>query len=186
MSPGHATYGELIDICCDLTGNVTTPVWVDPAWLAAQDVRQSTQIPLWRTRPGTWQLSAARAIGAGLACRPLRDTLFAFHSTRPIAYPRQADHGLTAEREAAPSPRLAPPPARLKHLADRGESYVWRLRTRRSKIGESWNGCFSPSCCQPHERYAACAGTLSLRTSNSATGSRRGSRSASCSACPIP
>ena len=99
--PGHATYGELIDICCELTGNKATPVWVDPTWLAAQDVRQWTEVPLWRTHPGTWQVDANRAIQAGLTFRPLRETLTDFREAPPpIQHPRRADLGLPPAREA--------------------------------------------------------------------------------------
>ena len=100
--PGHATYGELIDICCDLTGNKATPVWVDPAWLAPQGIRQWTEIPLWRMRRGTWQVDVNRAIEAGLTFRPLRETLIDFcDAPPPIQHPRRADLGLAPAREAA-------------------------------------------------------------------------------------
>lgn len=103
--PGHATYGDLIAICRELTGDKATPVWADPGWLVDNGVRQWTEIPLWRTQPGTWAVDANRAAAAGFTCRPLRDTLSDFQSalrtSAPVHHPRQADHGMTAERESA-------------------------------------------------------------------------------------
>ena len=67
----HATYGDLIDMCLKLTGHRAQPTWVDPQWLIEHDVRQWTEIPLWRTAEGTWKVDGRRAARAGLICRPL-------------------------------------------------------------------------------------------------------------------
>lgn len=72
---GHSTYGEMLDTCRDITGGRAQLVWVDDQWLSAQDVTPWTEIPLWRTAPGAWAVSSARAAHAGLACRPLPDTI---------------------------------------------------------------------------------------------------------------
>jgi nucleoside-diphosphate-sugar epimerase len=100
---GHATYGELIDTCLELTGRRTELVWADPQWLEEHGVDQWTEIPLWRTPAGTWQVDGQRAAEAGLRCRPLRETLRDFKSALDrdglIDHPRQADHGMSPEHE---------------------------------------------------------------------------------------
>lgn len=101
---GHATYGDLIDQCLDLTGRRAQPVWVDPQWLDEHGVRQWTEIPLWRTPEATWQVDGWRAAEAGLVCRPLVDTLRDFKSALDldglIYHPRQGQLGMQPEREA--------------------------------------------------------------------------------------
>ncbi len=101
---GHATYGDLIDICLELTGHRAQPTWVDPRWLTEGGVRQWTEIPLWRTAEGTWKVDGRRAAKAGLTCRPLSDTLqdfkLALDRDGLIEHPRQGQLGLAPEREA--------------------------------------------------------------------------------------
>lgn len=101
---GHATYGDLIDTCLDLTGHQAQPVWVDPQWLDEQGVRQWTEIPLWRIPEATWQVDGRRAAETGLRCRPLVDTLRDFKSALDrdglIDHPRQSQLGMQPEREA--------------------------------------------------------------------------------------
>jgi 2'-hydroxyisoflavone reductase len=102
--PGYATYGDLINGCVEVTGSGAEVVWVDSRWLDDRGVRQWTEIPLWRTAPGTWAVDASRARGAGLVCRPLRDivtdTWRWLRVERPVPHERQADHGLAPAREA--------------------------------------------------------------------------------------
>jgi 2'-hydroxyisoflavone reductase len=101
---GHATYGDLIEACLELTGHRAQPVWVDPGWLDERGVKQWTELPLWRIPEGTWQVDGRRAADAGLVCRPLFDTLRDFRLAHErdglIDHPRQADHGMRPEREA--------------------------------------------------------------------------------------
>jgi 2'-hydroxyisoflavone reductase len=101
---GHATYGYLIDACLALTGRRAQPVWVDPHWLDEHGIDQWTEMPLWRTPAGTWQVDGRRAAEAGLVCRPLIDTLYDFKEALDrdglIDHPRQADHGMSPKREA--------------------------------------------------------------------------------------
>ncbi|MFD7161483.1 hypothetical protein ACFV9C_43345 [Kribbella sp. NPDC059898] len=101
---GHATYGELIDTCLELTGRRAQPVWVDPQWLDEQGVRQWTAVPLWRTARGTWQVDGRRAAETGLVCRPFGDTMRDFKEALDreglIDHPRQSQLGLPPEREA--------------------------------------------------------------------------------------
>jgi nucleoside-diphosphate-sugar epimerase len=101
---GHATYGALLDACVEATGAAAKLVWVDAAWLAEQDVRQWTEIPLWRTPAGTWAVDASHAHRVGLVCRPLRETVLDtwrwLQVERPIPHERQAEHGLDPAKEA--------------------------------------------------------------------------------------
>lgn len=101
---GHATYGEMIDICLGLTGRRAEPVWVDPEWLDQQGVRQWTAVPLWRTAEGTWRVDGRQAAEAGLVCRPFVDTMRDFKAALDrdglIDHPRQHQLGLPPEREA--------------------------------------------------------------------------------------
>lgn len=102
--PGFATYADLIDACISATGSSAAPVWIDPDWLEAQGVGQWTEVPLWRTPAGTWAVDSQRAVSAGFVCRPLAvtvaDTWHGFQVQPPVPHPRQAEHGMAAEREA--------------------------------------------------------------------------------------
>ncbi|MEV4199368.1 NAD-dependent epimerase/dehydratase family protein [Micromonospora globbae] len=101
---GHATYGDLLTACAQATGSAAHLVWVEAAWLADQDVRQWTEIPLWRTPAGTWAVDASRARDAGLVCRPLlatvTDTWRWLQAEQPVPHERQAEHGLDPAKEA--------------------------------------------------------------------------------------
>jgi nucleoside-diphosphate-sugar epimerase len=102
---GYATYADLIATCAALTGHRATPVWADPEWLARQGVREWTEMPLWRTQPGTWTVDSRRAQQAGFTCRPLAQTLADFLASIKIEplvdHPRASEHGIKPDREAA-------------------------------------------------------------------------------------
>jgi 2'-hydroxyisoflavone reductase len=99
-----ATYGDLISACIAETGGRARAEWVDPDWLSAHGVGQWTEIPLWRTAAGTWAVDSRRAQRAGFTCRPLgqtvADTLADYRAQPPVPHPRQAEHGITPEKEA--------------------------------------------------------------------------------------
>jgi nucleoside-diphosphate-sugar epimerase len=100
----HSTYGDLIDLCLELTGRRARPTWVDPQWLIEQGVRQWTELPLWRVAEGTWKVDGQRAAKTGLVCRPLCETLrdfkLALDRDGLIEHPRQGQLGMRREREA--------------------------------------------------------------------------------------
>lgn len=100
---GHAKYGDLLEACIAATGSDVDLVWADAGWLAEQDVRQWTEMPLWRTPPGTWAVDASRAIEAGLKARPLRDTILDtwrwLQVENPVPHQRQSEHGLAPDKE---------------------------------------------------------------------------------------
>jgi nucleoside-diphosphate-sugar epimerase len=101
---GHATYGGLLNACVEATGSRATLVWMDSDWLTGQGIRQWTEVPLWRTPSGTWAVDSSRAQAAGLACRPLGETVADtwqwLQVEQPVPHERQAEHGLNPEREA--------------------------------------------------------------------------------------
>jgi 2'-hydroxyisoflavone reductase len=74
---GHATFGALLAACARATGSAAEFCWAPDEVLLAFGVRQWSQLPLWRTAPGVWQVSPARALAAGLRCRPLAETVAA-------------------------------------------------------------------------------------------------------------
>ncbi|GAA3348807.1 NAD-dependent epimerase/dehydratase family protein [Amorphoplanes nipponensis] len=108
---GHASFADLVDACAEVTAAGAEPVWVDPTWLAQQGVGEWTELPLWRTRAGVWNVDSSRAQAAGLTCRPLRETVADTWSwmtgggeavkEEQGEAARAAEHGLSAEREAA-------------------------------------------------------------------------------------
>jgi 2'-hydroxyisoflavone reductase len=101
---GQATFGAMLADCATATGEDAQLVWVADDFLVDHKVRQWTEIPLWRTHPGTWQMDTSRAQAGGLACRSLTDTVndtwaWLSEGEGPTAYKRQAHHGLEPERE---------------------------------------------------------------------------------------
>ncbi|MEV0185216.1 hypothetical protein AB0I54_38980 [Streptomyces sp. NPDC050625] len=88
-----------------VTGGAGKPVWVEPAVLGEQGVRQWTELPLWRTHAGVWSVDSSRAVAAGLRCRPLAETIkdtwaWLASDGRPVDHPRWAEHGIAPEKEA--------------------------------------------------------------------------------------
>ncbi len=105
-APRRETMGDLLAACRAVTGSDAELEWVtDEPWLAAQGVKQWTELPLWRTYTGTWAVDAARARSAGLTTRSLShtvaDTWAWLTSGHIIKHDRARELGITAEREAA-------------------------------------------------------------------------------------
>ncbi|MEU8655296.1 NAD-dependent epimerase/dehydratase family protein [Actinoplanes philippinensis] len=100
----RSSYRDLLVACLAATGGRGELLWIDDEWLAGQDVRQWTELPLWRVPPGTWAMDAKRATAAGLTCRPLAETV---HDTwawlsaggRAVDHERDAEHGINPEKE---------------------------------------------------------------------------------------
>ena len=104
----HASFGDLLRACLRATGSEAELVWVDEEFLAEHDVRQWTELPMWRVAPGTWDVSAEQAMAAGLACRPLAETVmdtwrWLSDGGRPVELPpghmRKHEHGIDPTRE---------------------------------------------------------------------------------------
>lgn len=103
---GRDTYGDLLAACAHAVGTAPEVTWVDETWLAHQDVRQWTEIPLWRTAPGTWATNVDHAHADGLTCRPLAETVadvwdWLSEGGTPVAHERSQEHGLSPDKEAA-------------------------------------------------------------------------------------
>ncbi|MER7679069.1 NAD-dependent epimerase/dehydratase family protein [Streptomyces sp. NPDC096934] len=103
--PYGITFSAFLEACLGETGGAGAPVWVDPAVLVEQGVKQWTEMPLWRTHAGVWAVDSSAAVAAGLECRPIADTIrdtwrWWAGDGRPVSHPRWADHGITPEKEA--------------------------------------------------------------------------------------
>jgi hypothetical protein len=72
---GGAAFGGMLRACAEVTGSGAEFVWVADGLLVALGVRQWSEMPLWRTFPGTWQVDPGAALAAGLSCRPLAATV---------------------------------------------------------------------------------------------------------------
>lgn len=101
---GHATYGDLVTSCREVTGSDAEPVWVDDDFLTEHGVGMWTELPLWRTHRGVWRVDSQRAREAGLRCRPLSETVrdtwaWLGSGESPVASARKADIGLDAVKE---------------------------------------------------------------------------------------
>jgi hypothetical protein len=72
---GGESFGGMLRACADVTGSGAEFVWVPDDRLAAQGVRQWSELPLWRTFRGVWQVDSGAAMAAGLSCRPLAATV---------------------------------------------------------------------------------------------------------------
>jgi nucleoside-diphosphate-sugar epimerase len=72
---GRETFGGLLEACALVTGAAAEFVWVPDEQLLTYGVRQWSEMPLWRTFPGVWQVDSGDAQGQGLRCRPLARTV---------------------------------------------------------------------------------------------------------------
>ncbi|MFJ2826295.1 NAD-dependent epimerase/dehydratase family protein [Streptomyces sp. NPDC087263] len=81
VSPrGHTTMGELLDACVQVTGGEGDLRWTDAEVILGAGIEPWTQLPVWV--PGGSELHGAlhgvgvgRAVGAGLRCRPVLETV---------------------------------------------------------------------------------------------------------------
>ena len=103
-------FGDVLAACAQVAAARGAPPstirWIDEDWLVAQEVAPWMGLPLWIPESSTemagfLRTDCARAIAAGLAFRPLEETIAAtldWDATRPADEPRAA--GIPAEREA--------------------------------------------------------------------------------------
>ena len=109
---GRETFGGMLLACVHVTGSDARFIWVSDDQLIAQQVRQWSEIPLWRTFPGVWQVAADKAVEAGLACRPLAATVadtwsWMLETGAKFGDERAAELGLSREREQQILARVA-------------------------------------------------------------------------------
>ena len=78
-APGSATFGRWLGACVAATGSPAELVWVPDQVLLEHDVQQLFELPLWLAdgpaSAAAWLTSPAKALAAGLVCRPLEDTV---------------------------------------------------------------------------------------------------------------
>lgn len=102
----NATMESFLRACIEVTGSDAELEWVDGGFLLDHGAKQWTELPLWRTYPGTWAVSGVRAQEAGLTCRPLSETVadtweWLTSGEAAVDNERAALHGLAEEKEAA-------------------------------------------------------------------------------------
>ncbi|MFF8283504.1 NAD-dependent epimerase/dehydratase family protein [Streptomyces albus] len=103
---GRETMRGFLSACVLATGSDAQLVWAPDKLLLDHEVKQWTELPLWRTHPGVWKIESTRAQEAGLVCRPLSDTVadtwsWLCDGGMPVEHPRWAEHGITPEKERA-------------------------------------------------------------------------------------
>ncbi|MER6128719.1 NAD-dependent epimerase/dehydratase family protein [Streptomyces sp. NPDC001795] len=81
VSPqGHATMGDLLDACVDVTGTAAELRWTDPDVVLDAGIEPWTQLPVW-VPPNSDMHDAmhsgdvSRAVATGLDCRPVTETV---------------------------------------------------------------------------------------------------------------
>ena len=110
--PGHTTTGEILELANEVTGGHAELRWTGPEAILAAGIEPWTELPLWLP-PGTEDYhlihrgDVSKALGAGLRCRPVRDTVadtWAWLTSLPGPAPQRADRpavGLDPAKEAA-------------------------------------------------------------------------------------
>ena len=102
---GAFTMGDLREDCLAVTAAEMTPVWIDNDFLTAQEVRDS--FPIWvppvPEYGGAARCSGERAVAAGLANRPTRETArdtLTWWAAQPAERTQKLRAGLAPEAEA--------------------------------------------------------------------------------------
>ncbi|MFE0024944.1 NAD-dependent epimerase/dehydratase family protein [Amycolatopsis sp. NPDC059021] len=106
-APGTETMGDFLTACTRFAPAPagTDLVWVPDDFLLEQNLRQWTELPLWRTYAGAWRVDSARAREAGLTTRPImttvKDTAAWLASGRKlVASDRAAELGISSAKES--------------------------------------------------------------------------------------
>lgn len=102
---GFDTFGGLLSYCVEATQSTAELVWVPDQKLVSAGVRQWSEMPLWRTHQGVWQVASTKAQADGLHCRPLcetvHDTWTWMNATQDAdSNERAAEIGISKERES--------------------------------------------------------------------------------------
>ncbi|MBP2323336.1 nucleoside-diphosphate-sugar epimerase [Kibdelosporangium banguiense] len=104
---GMDTFGDFLDACQREAPAPTGTAlhWVPPETLLAHDVHQWTELPLWRTYAGAWDVDSSRARAAGLVTRPIAETVrdtaaWLADGGALVTSERAAELGLSPEKEA--------------------------------------------------------------------------------------
>ncbi|MBH5333689.1 reductase [Streptomyces pactum] len=77
--PGHTTMGELLETCARVTGSAAELRWLEPERILAAGVEPWTELPIWlppgEMHGGLHGGNVAKALAAGLRCRPVAETV---------------------------------------------------------------------------------------------------------------
>ncbi|RCG32988.1 NAD-dependent epimerase/dehydratase family protein [Sphaerisporangium album] len=100
------TFGGFLNFCAKATEAEPEFVWVPDDILLRSGVRQWSELPLWRTFPGVWQVDSSSALAHGLTCRPLSRTIqdtweWLLNSPMAQINVRSSEIGLDLSREQA-------------------------------------------------------------------------------------
>jgi 2'-hydroxyisoflavone reductase len=78
-TPANTTWGDFLTACVAEAGGKAELVWVDDDILTEHEVQVWTELPLWAPRQGgtaaVWKPSSAKALAAGLRCRPVDESI---------------------------------------------------------------------------------------------------------------
>lgn len=104
---GHATMGTLLDTCARVTGGAAELRWTEPRVILEAGIEPWTELPVW-VPPGSdlhdalHRADVSRAVGAGLVCRPVEETVAdTWHWLRDLG-------GVVPQRPDRPRPGLDP------------------------------------------------------------------------------
>ncbi|MEU1005117.1 SDR family oxidoreductase [Streptomyces tibetensis] len=81
ISPqGHATMGTFLDACARVTGGAAELRWTEPGVILEAGIEPWTQLPVWvppdsDLHDALHSVDVSRAIGTGLVCRPVEETV---------------------------------------------------------------------------------------------------------------
>jgi nucleoside-diphosphate-sugar epimerase len=100
------TFADLVQACKEVTSSDAEFIWVPDDRLLAFGVRQWSELPLWRTYEGVWQVDSRKAVQHGLICRPIALTVadtwrWMAERLEGSTNERSAEIGLSATREEA-------------------------------------------------------------------------------------
>ncbi|MCK2237159.1 MULTISPECIES: NAD-dependent epimerase/dehydratase family protein [unclassified Crossiella] len=102
---GHDTFNDFLTSCKEVTKSDATFEWVAEDLLIEHGVKQWTEIPLWRTYAGAWNVDSSNARAAGLTCRPITETVsdtweWLTANGSLVEHERQGEQGIAPEKEA--------------------------------------------------------------------------------------
>ncbi|WP_241968122.1 hypothetical protein [Streptomyces sp. ICBB 8177] len=78
-APDNGSWGDYLDACVAATAGRAKLVYIDDRLFVEHGVEPWTEIPLWLPpgprSAGVWAASCAKALAAGLRCRPVADSV---------------------------------------------------------------------------------------------------------------
>ena len=109
ISPiNHGTTSDLLEACRQTTNSEANFTWLPPEFLLENGVQPWTEMPIWVSPElyGMFNINTNRAATAGLACRPLIDTVVDTWQVmqsekQPKLNERMSAPGISAEKEKA-------------------------------------------------------------------------------------